>query len=238
VLLSTLSFKDQCDDYYKVLGVKSNASNLEIRKGWHQKSLQLHPDKQRGLTHWKKFTQKTRLFFNGFDSAQDAFLLSSTASEVLMDPEKRKQHDVHLQTCREVQKQRWRNNFPQSHGFQGSISRNIYFFAMEKLDGLSQKLPIIAIPVGWLIGTINMIITYHQSNGTFKLIVFLLFILFTTTVLLPMVVSAIITFTVKTPFRMISKSLGFDKIAEKRKAEGLKRARERQAKLFNTSKEQ
>ena len=75
VLLFTLA---QCgEDYYKLLGVKRNASKQEIKKAFKKLSLKYHPDKNK----------------DNPKRAKDMFIKIANAYEVLSDDEKRKIYD-------------------------------------------------------------------------------------------------------------------------------------------------
>lgn len=232
-----MTWKDPCEDYYHTLGVKQDAPTSEIRKAWHQKSLLLHPDKQRGLSHSRKILQTISLFFSGFGSVGDAFLSASKAMEVLIDAEKRKEYDTNLYHCRQAQKTASSSSHSFQHGFQGSIPRNIYGFTVKSLDRLSSKVPILSIPVHFIISIVDYLILYQQMNGTFKFVVFLLFILFLISIIIPMMISIILRI-IGLPFNFLSKSIGLDARVEKKRTEGLRKARERQAELFAATKSQ
>ena len=75
VLLFTLA---QCgEDYYKLLGVKRNASKQEIKKAFKKLSLKYHPDKNK----------------DNPKRAKEMFIKIANAYEVLSDDEKRKIYD-------------------------------------------------------------------------------------------------------------------------------------------------
>jgi molecular chaperone DnaJ len=59
-------------DYYKILGVSSNASEEEIKKSYRRIAMQYHPDRNPGNKE-----------------AEEKFKIASEAYEVLRDPEKR-----------------------------------------------------------------------------------------------------------------------------------------------------
>lgn len=63
------------EDYYKILGISKTASVEEIKKAYHKKALETHPDKTGGKT-------------------ADQFKKISEAYEVLSDSDKRKQYDM------------------------------------------------------------------------------------------------------------------------------------------------
>ncbi len=67
----------QFKDYYKILGVKPDASLDEIKKAYRRLALQYHPDKNQGD---KK--------------AEEKFKDIAEAYDVLSDPEKRKKYDM------------------------------------------------------------------------------------------------------------------------------------------------
>jgi molecular chaperone DnaJ len=63
-------------DYYKILGVSSNASEEEIKKSYRRVAMQYHPDRN-----------------PGDKEAEEKFKIASEAYEVLRDPEKREIYD-------------------------------------------------------------------------------------------------------------------------------------------------
>lgn len=63
-------------DYYKILGVKKDASADEIKKAYRKLAVKYHPDKNAGNKE-----------------AEDKFKEANEANEVLGDPEKRKKYD-------------------------------------------------------------------------------------------------------------------------------------------------
>lgn len=64
-------------DFYKILGVKKDATDIEIKKAYRKLALQMHPDK------------------NGAPGADEAFKVVSKAFTVLSDPQKRTIFDQH-----------------------------------------------------------------------------------------------------------------------------------------------
>jgi curved DNA-binding protein len=63
-------------DYYKILGVKKDASAEEIKKAYRKLAVKYHPDKNAGNKE-----------------AEDKFKEANEANEVLGDPEKRRKYD-------------------------------------------------------------------------------------------------------------------------------------------------
>ncbi len=84
------------EDYYKVLGVKPTASQLEISTAFRQKALRLHPDR------------------NDADDAHDQFLQLNEAFEVLRHPLRRREYDLLRGTKTSVRKhpkpEKWRES--------------------------------------------------------------------------------------------------------------------------------
>ncbi|HAP66291.1 MAG TPA: molecular chaperone DnaJ, partial [Nitrospinae bacterium] len=64
-------------DYYDVLGVHRNASDIEIKKAYRKLALQYHPDKNP----------------DGDKRSEEKFKEATEAYEVLRDPEKRTNYD-------------------------------------------------------------------------------------------------------------------------------------------------
>jgi DnaJ-class molecular chaperone len=62
-------------DCYQLLGIPATANEQEIRKGWRNKTKEVHPD------------------VNPSPDAEKQFLLLTQAMETLLDPVKRLQHD-------------------------------------------------------------------------------------------------------------------------------------------------
>ena len=78
LIISVLLTISQCDeDYYKLLGVKRNASKQEIKKAFKKLSLKYHPDKNK----------------DNPKKAKEMFIKIANAYEVLSDEKKRKIYD-------------------------------------------------------------------------------------------------------------------------------------------------
>lgn len=73
-------------DYYKILGVKSSASEQEIKKAYKKLAVKYHPDKN-----------------PGDKNAEDKFKEISEAYTVLSDKEKRKQYDLYGQNWKQYE---------------------------------------------------------------------------------------------------------------------------------------
>ena len=65
--------------YYELLGVEPTASDIEIKKAYRLKALQLHPDKNS----------------HDVEGANARFILINAAYEVLSDPQERSWYDSH-----------------------------------------------------------------------------------------------------------------------------------------------
>lgn len=63
-------------DYYKILKVDKNATNIEIKKSYRDLAIQLHPDK------------------NKADNAHDDFVELNEAFQILSDDTKRNKYDI------------------------------------------------------------------------------------------------------------------------------------------------
>ena len=77
ILLILVSLSQCGEDYYKILGVKRNASKNEIKKAFKKLSLKYHPDKNK----------------DNPKRAKEKFIKIANAYEVLSDDEKRKIYD-------------------------------------------------------------------------------------------------------------------------------------------------
>ncbi|XP_050417587.1 dnaJ homolog subfamily C member 3 [Patella vulgata] len=88
-------------DYYKILGVKRNASKKQILKAYRKLAVKWHPD---------KFTDEEKA------AAQKKFIDIAAAKEVLTDPEKRRQFDQGEDPLDPEEQNRGGGN-PFQHGF-------------------------------------------------------------------------------------------------------------------------
>ena len=67
----------KCKDYYEILGLEKDVSDVEIKKAYKKLALQFHPDK------------------NSAPGADEAFKMIGNAFAVLSDPQKKKQYDMY-----------------------------------------------------------------------------------------------------------------------------------------------
>lgn len=74
-------------DYYKILGVNPDASEKDIKKAYHQKAREIHPDKASSPEEREKFEHE--------------FAAISKAYNVLKEAEKRAEYDKQLKISRE-----------------------------------------------------------------------------------------------------------------------------------------
>lgn len=94
-------------DYYKILGVKNNATQEEIRKAFRKQAKKYHPDVNKDDPH-----------------AQEKFQAINEANEVLGDPEKRKKYDEYGENWKhadeyEAQRQYYRSQEGNNDRFAG-----------------------------------------------------------------------------------------------------------------------
>ena len=75
----------QQTDHYKILGVKKDANDRQIKKAYHKLALKHHPDKS---PECKKSQESERC-----KRANRVFMKISRAYETLSDPEKRRYYD-------------------------------------------------------------------------------------------------------------------------------------------------
>jgi len=80
----------ESSDPYSVLGVPEQATNRQIKKTYFKLSKQYHPDGLPSLPNQ--------------EDAHTTFTLRSNAYEFLMDPDKRREHDLTLQSIHTVNK--------------------------------------------------------------------------------------------------------------------------------------
>ena len=94
-------------DYYKVLGVKSDASQEEIKRAYRRMAKRYHPDTNKDAP-----------------DAKERFQEINEANEVLSDPEKRKKYDEYGENWRhadefEAQRNRYRSGAQKGYNFGG-----------------------------------------------------------------------------------------------------------------------
>ena len=113
----------QCgEDYYKILGVKRNATQDEIKKAFKKLAIKYHPDKNK----------------DNPEKAKAMFTKIANAYEVLSDEDKRKIYDRHGEegvnehTARE-------NSGQQGGGFQGFGGFEEMFNSFFKQGGFGQR---------------------------------------------------------------------------------------------------
>ncbi|XP_062504999.1 dnaJ homolog subfamily B member 12-like [Corticium candelabrum] len=95
---------NDCKDYYKVLGVSKDVSDLDLKKQYRKLALRLHPDK------------------NKAPGASDAFKVVGTAYAVLSDKEKRRQYDLWG-----PEDSQSRSNYHTRHYYQGDFDAEEIF---------------------------------------------------------------------------------------------------------------
>lgn len=112
-------------DYYKVLGVKQDASQDEIRKAYRRLAKKYHPD------------------INKDDpAAKERFQEINEANEVLGNPERRKKYDEYGENWRhadeyETQRQRYRNTTGSGYDFGGFGGYGDFSGRSSNADGFS-----------------------------------------------------------------------------------------------------
>lgn len=82
-------------DYYKILGVKKNASEKEIKKAFREKAKVLHPDKNQSPNAEQQFRDLAEGKYNKIEVKTEINkpFFQFTAYEILSDPQKRQSYD-------------------------------------------------------------------------------------------------------------------------------------------------
>lgn len=75
--------KPKSDDFYDILEISSDATPLTIKKAYHRKALEHHPNNKKHATFSKKLQNEHA----------DLFKAVGTAYEELKDPKKREEYD-------------------------------------------------------------------------------------------------------------------------------------------------
>ncbi|ESQ49411.1 hypothetical protein EUTSA_v10020330mg [Eutrema salsugineum] len=103
-------------DWYGILQVELNANDITIKKQYKRLALLLHPDK------------------NKLPGAESAFKLIGEAQRILLDKDKRAQHDIQRKTCRKPATASYKpQQVPNYHTQQASdIMRNVFNFQSAK----------------------------------------------------------------------------------------------------------
>eukprot|EP00587_Corethron_hystrix_P004239 CAMPEP_0113313250 /NCGR_PEP_ID=MMETSP0010_2-20120614/9748_1 /TAXON_ID=216773 ORGANISM="Corethron hystrix, Strain 308" /NCGR_SAMPLE_ID=MMETSP0010_2 /ASSEMBLY_ACC=CAM_ASM_000155 /LENGTH=382 /DNA_ID=CAMNT_0000169223 /DNA_START=142 /DNA_END=1291 /DNA_ORIENTATION=- /assembly_acc=CAM_ASM_000155 len=129
--VSILGFR-ALEDYYKVLGLRRNASHKEIKKAYRKLSLEYHPDK------------------NKAEGASDKFSSVARAYEVLSDEEKRNTYDLHgeegLKRDEAMQNQGGGGGGFGGGGF-GDMFEDFFGGGRRKRDDSERKTPDVMIPL-------------------------------------------------------------------------------------------
>ena len=229
-----------CEDHYLVLGVSRESTSSTIRKAWHRDSLLLHPDKQRGASLSRIVSQKWRLFKLGTASVDNAFVQASRAYEILSNQDERHGHDVDLSACelaasaQGAARRSARTTFTGSRGL-FSVCGACAFFA-ERCDSLGELFPLLAVPLHLCAQSLDSVTSYLYANDSMSSVTGLfVFLLFVGVAGLPLV-EAIASALILAPWRALCNMTGQAARSERKKAEGMARARERQAELFATKK--
>ena len=86
-------------DFYKILGVPKDASQMEIKKRYRHLIMKNHPDKLKDIPSKK------------YKKLQEEYQLIRVAGEVLVNPEKRKQYDLEQKVLRSADFESQKNSF-------------------------------------------------------------------------------------------------------------------------------
>ena len=111
-------------DYYKILGVKKDASQKEIKKAYRKLAAKYHPDKNPNNK-----------------AAENKFKEINEANEVLGNKEKREQYDTLGANWKTYEQGSgdWRQYAGQQQGRRRKSSRESFFFQGDHSDFFSQK---------------------------------------------------------------------------------------------------
>lgn len=104
----------KCKNYYEILGVSKDVSEMELKKAYRRLALAFHPDK------------------NKAPGAGEAFKAIGSAYAVLSNPEKKRQYDLYGDEEAAPRSRRGRQNGfyeyeDPSHGFQGDMTAEEIF---------------------------------------------------------------------------------------------------------------
>ena len=86
--------RSKTKDYYKILGVERDCTEVEIRKAYRRESLKHHPDKVRGAIAMYVGVASSCLTFVVQGGDEEKFKLVVEAHGVLSDPQKRQRYDM------------------------------------------------------------------------------------------------------------------------------------------------
>ena len=171
------------------------------------------------------------LYWRGLpQSADDAFLLASKAYEVLSDEKLRNAHDAHLEECRLQQKsdtaarRQARQRYLEATRSWGA--RGICALCAESVDGLALRSPWFAAgPLRFTARTFDAVAMWFEQHGSLSSLPFaIMFVIFVAVAAGPMLASVLV-FLVRWLWAAFGLSRRTDR---KKKAEGLRRARDRQ----------
>tara|TARA_R110002096_G_C14226867_1_gene691432 strand:+ start:50 stop:604 length:555 start_codon:yes stop_codon:yes gene_type:complete len=171
-------------DYYKILRINQEATEIEIKKAYRKLALEFHPDK------------------NKSPNAHEQFIEIITAYEILIDPIKRAEHDNFLKRKAEYNKKPEFSNNQKQETYSTDFNQNYKSQNAEKYANMTYKefekfvdqiisfgkaakrttekgcawiAAIIFFPLG-LLGIINNLFIEKNGGGAIILSLFLLFI--------------------------------------------------------------
>jgi len=238
--VTVVPISSPCENHYLALRVPRNASSSEIRKAFHRESILFHPDKQRGLSVRQQLAQAWALLRRGLLRANDAFIASSRAYEILTSEDARRGHDAALGACeaalaaetaaRRRARQGFLNGAPERFSLRGLCA-----LAAETADAFAARAPPrFAPPLRLLARWVDGVATYLQTRGALQAFGAAFFCLMVAAALLPMLLTSVAR-AAWWPVKRVLRAAGLAEREERLRAEGMRLARERLAAAHGTA---